>query len=70
MFIDDPHDQPNLVPQIGTGVGIVRIINEYRYARYLEDKAYCAKCQGKRHRDGFTVELDDGTWALPRSLSV
>jgi hypothetical protein len=64
MFIDDPHNQPNLVPQIETGIDVVRIINQYRYSRYPEDKAYCAKCQAKRHRDGFTVELEDGTWAL------
>jgi hypothetical protein len=52
------------VTHIPEGVGVLRIINTYRYERYPEDKAYCAKCRAKRHRDGFTVELEDGASAL------
>src|SRR5579872_5702169 len=64
FVLDDPHNQPNLLSHIPPGVGVVRIINTYRYERYPADKAYCAKCGAKRHRDGFTVELEDGTAAL------
>jgi hypothetical protein len=64
LKIDDPHDQPNLVNHIPKGVEPVRILNVYSYSKYPGDKAYCAKCDAKRHRDGFTVELDDGSSAL------
>ena len=44
-----------------------RIVNTYSFSRWPADKAYCAKCEGKRHKHGFTAELDDGTLALPGS---
>jgi hypothetical protein len=64
LEIDDPHDQAGLVNHILAGVDVVRIVNTYSYSRWPSDKAYCAKCEGKRHKHGFTAELDDGTLAL------
>ena len=52
---------------IPAGVDVVRIVNTYSFSRWPADKAYCAKCEGKRHKHGFTAELDDGTLALPGS---
>ncbi len=49
---------------IPAGVDVVRIVNTYSYSLWPSDKAYCAKCEGKRHKHGFTAELDDGTLAL------
>jgi hypothetical protein len=64
LEIDDPHDQPNLVNHIPEGVSPVRILNVYRFSKWPAEKAYCSKCEARRHRDGFTVELDDGTRAI------
>ncbi|WLA65664.1 hypothetical protein [Bradyrhizobium diazoefficiens] len=64
LVIDDPHEQLNLVNHIPEGVSPVRILNVYRFSRYPAEKAYCSKCEARRHRDGFTVELDDGSSAL------
>src|SRR5580700_9981277 len=64
LEIDDPHNQDGVVNHIPTGVGVVRIVNAYRYSRWPSDKAYCSKCEAKRHKYGFTAELDDGTFAL------
>lgn len=64
LEIDDPHNQAGLVNHIPNGVDVVRIINTYSYSLWPADKAYCAKCEGKRHKHGFTAELDDGTLAL------
>jgi hypothetical protein len=64
LQIDDPHSQPNLVNHIPPGVGVERIVNTYSYRLYPKQKAFCAKCEAFRHRDGFTAELDDGSWAL------
>src|ERR1700737_2414559 len=64
LEIDDPHGQAGLVNHIPAGVDVVRIVNTYSYSRWPSDKAYCAKCEGKRHKHGFTAELDDGTLAL------
>jgi hypothetical protein len=64
LEIDDPHVQPGLVNHIPPGVDVVGIINTYSYSRWPQDKAYCSKCEGKRHKHGFTAELDDGTFAL------
>jgi hypothetical protein len=67
LVIGDPHDQRGLVARIPDGVGPVQIVNFYHYHLWPEEKAYCAKCGAHRHRDGFTVELDDGTFALAGS---
>lgn len=64
LEIDDPHGQPNLVTHIPEGVEPVRILNVYSFSKYPIEKAYCSKCDAKRHRDGFTVELPDGSAAL------
>jgi hypothetical protein len=64
LEIDDPHDQPNLTDHIPEGVSSVRILNVYRFSKWPTEKAYCSKCEAHRHRDGFTVELDDGTSAI------
>jgi hypothetical protein len=64
LEIDDPHGQAGLVNHIPDGVDVVRIVNTYSYSLWPADKAYCAKCEGKRHKHGFTAELDDGTLAL------
>jgi hypothetical protein len=64
LEIDDPHDQEGLVNHIPPGVDVVRIVNAYGYSRWPSDKAYCSKCEGKRHKYGFTAELEDGTFAL------
>ncbi|MEH2504966.1 hypothetical protein V1290_003777 [Bradyrhizobium sp. AZCC 1578] len=64
LEIDDPHDQPNLTNHIPEGVSPVRILNVYRFSKWPAEKAYCSKCEARRHRDGFTVELDDGTSAI------
>jgi hypothetical protein len=67
LVIGDPHQQPGLVDRIPEGVGPKQIVNFYHYSLFPEQKAYCAKCGARRHRDGFTVELDDGTLALAGS---
>src|SRR5947208_2638944 len=67
LVIGDPHDQPNLVDSIPKGVGPIQIANFYHYGLWPQEKAYCAKCGARRHRDGFTVELDNGTFALAGS---
>jgi hypothetical protein len=67
LIIGDPHDQPGLVDRIPDGVGPVQIVNFYHYHLYPHEKAYCAKCQARRHRDGFTVELENGSFALAGS---
>ncbi|MCK1453585.1 hypothetical protein IVB36_22595 [Bradyrhizobium sp. 35] len=64
LEIEDPHDQPNVVNRIPEGVSPVRILNVYRFAKYPAEKAYCSKCEARRHRDGFTVEMDDGSAAI------
>jgi hypothetical protein len=64
LVIGDPHAQPGLVAHITNSVGPVRVINFYHFHLWPKEKAYCAKCGAHRHRDGFTIELDDGTWAL------
>jgi hypothetical protein len=64
LEIDDPHDQPNLTAHIPEGVSPVRILNVYRFSKWPAEKAYCSKCEARRHRDGFTVELDDGSSGL------
>ncbi|PJG50037.1 hypothetical protein CVM73_38535 [Bradyrhizobium forestalis] len=64
LEIDDPHHQANLVNHIPEGVSPVRILNVYRFSKYPAEKAYCSKCEARRHRDGFTVELDDGSVAI------
>ena len=67
LVIGDPHAQSGLVDRIPEGVGPVQIVNFYHYHLWPHEKAYCAKCGARRHRDGFTVELDDGTFALAGS---
>ena len=67
LVIGDPHDQPGLVAHIPDGVSPVRVMNYYHFRLWPKEKAYCAKCADHRHRDGFTVELEDGTWALAGS---
>jgi hypothetical protein len=67
LVIGDPHEQPGLVARIPKGVDPVEIVNFYHYQFWPDKKAYCAKCGAHRHRDGFTVELDDGTFALTGS---
>ena len=67
LVIGDPHAQTGLVDHIPAGVGPAQIVNFYHYHLYPQEKAYCAKCGARRHRDGFTVELDDGTLALAGS---
>jgi hypothetical protein len=64
LEIDDPHAQAGLVNHIPPGVDVVQIVNTYSYSRWPNDKAYCSKCEGKRHKYGFTAELDDGSFAL------
>jgi hypothetical protein len=67
LVIGDPHMQTGLVKRIAEGVGPAQIVNFYHYHLWPHEKAYCAKCGARRHRDGFTVELDDGTFALAGS---
>jgi hypothetical protein len=67
LVIGDPHDQAGLVAHIPDGTRPVRVMNYYHFHLWPKEKAYCAKCAGHRHRDGFTVELDDGTLALAGS---
>ena len=67
LVISDPHDQPGLIDHIPPGVGPKQIINFYHYYLYPEEKAYCAKCGARRHRDGFTVELATGEFVLAGS---
>jgi hypothetical protein len=67
LIIDDPHDQEGLVDRIADGVGPTQILNYYHYGRWPKEKAYCAKCGARRHRDGFTIELDNGAIALAGS---
>jgi hypothetical protein len=67
LVIGDPHDQPGLVTDIPEGMGPVQIVNFYHFHLWPEEKAYCAKCGAHRHRDGYTVELEDGTFALAGS---
>jgi hypothetical protein len=67
LVIGDPHDQPGLVDHIPPGVSPVQIVNFYHYPFWPDNKAYCAKCAARRHRDGFTVELDNGTFVLAGS---
>jgi hypothetical protein len=67
LVIGDPHDQAGLIDHIPEGVAPVRILNFYHYDLYPEQKAYCAKCRARRHRDGFTVELDSGSLVLAGS---
>jgi hypothetical protein len=67
LVIGDPHDQSGLVDHIPQGLGPLQIANFYHYHLWPQEKAYCAKCGAHRHRDGFTIELDDGTLALAGS---
>jgi hypothetical protein len=67
LVIGDPHDQRGLVDHIPPGAALVGIVNFYHYSLYPQEKAYCAKCEARRHRDGFTVELDNGTFVLAGS---
>lgn len=67
LVIGEPHDQPGLVAHIPKGRRPIQVINFYHFKHWPRKKAYCAKCGGHRHRDGFTIELDDSTWALAGS---
>jgi len=67
LVIGDPHAQPGLIPHISDTVAPTRVINFYHFHLWPKQKTYCAKCGAHRHRDGFTIELDDGTWALAGS---
>lgn len=67
LVIGEPHDQPGLVAHIPKDRLPIQVINFYHFKHWPREKAYCAKCGGHRHRDGFTIELDDNTWALAGS---
>lgn len=67
LVIGDPHAQSGLVDKIAPGANPVRIVNFYHFSGWPNEKAYCAKCAARKHRDGFTVELDDGSFILAGS---
>ncbi|MFA6267721.1 MAG: hypothetical protein WC670_18640 [Pseudolabrys sp.] len=67
LVIGEPHHQPGLVAHIPKDRFPIQVINFYHFKDWPREKAYCARCGSHRHRDGFTIELDDGTWALAGS---
>ena len=64
LRITDPYKQTGIVWEIPPGVELVEVINTYTFDRWPGEKARCIKCDGRRHKHGFTALLSNEAQAL------
>lgn len=64
LVLDDPRDQSGLVYRIDQGVGLLDVLNIYRFPGFPQQKVFCAQCQGHHHARGFTALTTEGNRIL------
>lgn len=64
LKLKDPYDQSALIWQIPAEAGLLSILNIYAFERWPTEKVYCAKCNGRHHKFGFTALLTNGKRVL------
>jgi hypothetical protein len=64
LRLHDPYTQERLVRKIPPGAQLIDIVNVYVFERWPHEKVHCVECDGRRHKRGFTAELDTGDLVL------
>lgn len=64
LRVTDPYKQEGLVSTIPVEITLVDVLNTYSFERWPHEKVRCVKCNGHRHKHGFTALLSNGAKAL------